>query len=111
MDILQVIVLSAGIPSAVIGGFVGLLFWRLKKKIEANEAAQKQRDETRLKFELFQVNMTSALAGLGKANAIAIKNGRCNGETTAALEYLEEVKHGQRHFLEEQGIAHIYEKF
>lgn len=110
MDILQVILLAAGIPSAVCGGLVGLLFWRLKRQIERNEAAQKERDETRLKFELFQVKMTTACASLGKSNALAIKNGKCNGETTAALAYLEEVKHDQRDFLVALGIEHIYEK-
>lgn len=110
MDSIQVILIAAGIPSAVCGSLIGLLFWRLKKQIERNDAAQKKRDEDRLKFETYQVNMTSALAGLGKANALAIKRGKCNGETAAALEWLEEVKHDQRRFLVERGIEHIYEK-
>ena len=110
MEHLQIILLAAGIPSAVCGGLVGLLFWKLKRQIERNEAAQKKRDETRLKFELFQVKMTTACASLGKANALAIKRGKCNGETAAALAYLEEVKHDQRDFLVAHGIEHIYEK-
>lgn len=110
MNAVQVLLLAAGIPSAVCGGLVGLLFWRLKRQIEKNDAAQKKRDETRLKFEIFQVQMTTALASLGKSNALAIKNGKCNGETTAALAYLEEVKHDQRDFLVAHGIEHIYEK-
>lgn len=110
MDLIQVILLAAGIPSAVCGGLIGLLFWRLKRQIAKNEAEQKKRDETRLKFEWFQVQMTTALASLGKANALAIKQGKCNGETTAALSYLEEVKHDQRDFLVAHGIEHIYEK-
>ena len=111
MDPIQVILIAAGIPSAVCGGLVGLLFWRLKRQIEQNAAAQKKRDDNRLKFEIYQVKMTSALAGLGKANALAIKTGKSNGETTAALAWLEEVKHDQHHFLVEHGIEHIYEKF
>ena len=110
MGDIQVILLAAGIPSAICSGLVGLLFWRLKKQIEQNDAAQKKRDEDRFKYETYQVNMTSALAGLGKANALAIKNGKSNGETAAALEWLEEVKHDQRRFLVERGIEHIYEK-
>lgn len=110
MEILQVILLAAGIPSAVCGGLVAFLFWKLKRQIERNEAAQRKRDEARLEFEMYQVNMTSALAGLGKANALAIKRGQCNGETTAALEWLEEVKHDQRRFLVKHGVEHIYEK-
>lgn len=110
MNAVQVVLLAAGIPSAVCGGLVGLLFWRLKRQIEQNAAAQKKRDDNRLKFEIFQVKMTTACASLGKSNALAIKNGKCNGETTAALAYLEEVKHDQRDFLVAHGIEHIYEK-
>ena len=110
MNAVQAILLAAGIPTAVCTGLVGLLFWRLKRQIEKNDEAQKKRDATRLKFEIFQVKMTTALASLGKSNALAIKNGKCNGETTAALAYLEEVKHDQRDFLLAHGIEHIYEK-
>lgn len=110
MNLLDIIIL-AGIPSAVTSSLLGLLIWKLKKQIEQTADAQKQRDDARLEYEVFQTNMVSALAALGKANALAIKNGKCNGETTAALAYLEEVKHDQRRFLVTHGIEHIYEKF
>lgn len=110
METLEIILLAAGIPTAIGGGFVGLLFWKLKRQIAQNEEAQQKRDAARMDFELYQVKMTSALAALGKANALAIKNGHSNGETTAALAWLEEVKHDQRSFLVAHGIEHIYEK-
>lgn len=110
MDMIEVVLLAASVPSAVCSGIVGLLFWKLKRRIDQNEAAQRQRDAARLDYEVFQIKMASATAALGKANAIAIKNGRCNGETTSALEWLEEVKHDQRSFLVAHGIEHIYEK-
>ena len=105
------IVAMAGIPSAVTSSLLGLLIWKLKKQLEKTAAAQKERDDARLEYEVFQTSMVSALAALGKANALAIKNGKCNGETTAALKYLEEVKHDQRRFLVTHGIEHIYHKF
>jgi hypothetical protein len=100
----------AGAASAMFSGFLCLLTWKLKRQIEANEAAQRRREEERMEFEFHQIKMTSANAALAKANAIALKNGHCNGETTAALAYLEEVKHDQRDFLMKHGVVHIYEK-
>lgn len=100
----------AGALSATFSGLLGILIWKLKKQIDENEKAQQRREATRLEFEIFQIKMTSANAALGKANAIALKNGHCNGETSAALAYLEEVKHDQRDFLTKLGVEHIYEK-
>lgn len=104
------IVMAVGLPAAFISAILGLLFRRLEKKIEQTAAAQKEQADARLEYEVFQASMVTAVAALSKANAIAIKNGKCNGETTKALEYLEEVKHDQRRFLVTHGIEHIYEK-
>lgn len=109
MTILQIII-AAGLPSTLVGALVGLLVWRLKKQIEKDAEEQRKRDAARLDYEVFQTSMVSAVAALSKANAIALQNGKCNGETHAALEYLEEVKHDQRRFLVQHGIEHIYEK-
>ena len=103
-------ILAASVPSAVVGGAVSLMFWQLKKRIDASEAEQRKRDEARLAHETNQVKLLSATAALCKANAIALQNGRCNGETHAALACLEGVKREQRSFLLEQGLEHIYEK-
>lgn len=102
------ILLALGFPSAVIGCVVSLFFRRLEKKLEADREERKKRDEARRKYEVFQVKTLTAVTALSKANAVALKNGKCNGETKAALEYLEEVKHDQRDFLTEQGIDHLF---
>ena len=107
---LEQFLIAASVPSAIVGGAVSLMFWQLKKRIDASEAEQRRRDEIRLAHETNQVKMLSATAVLCRANAIALQNGRCNGETHAALAYLEEVKHEQRDFLTAQGLEHIYEK-
>lgn len=110
MDTLEIILIAAGIPSAVCGGLVGLVFWKLKRQIDENEKAQQRRDQARRDFEVYQINLASANAALSKATAIALKNGRSNGETSSALAWLEEIKHDQRSFLIEHGVEHIYEK-
>lgn len=101
MDTLWTVLLAIGVPSAIVGGVAGIFFRRIEKKMD------KER-EARRKYELFQVKVQAATIALCKANAIALKNGKCNGETKAALEYLAQVKHEQREFLNEQSIDHLF---
>ena len=101
METFWTVLLAVGLPSAIVGGIAGIFFRRIEKKMD------KER-EARRKYELFQVKIQAATISLCKANAIALKNGKCNGETKAALEYLDQVKHDQRDFLTEQGIDHIF---
>lgn len=101
METLWTVLIAIGVPSAVVGGIVGIFVRRLEKKMD------KER-EARRKYELFQVKVQAATIALCKANAIALRNGRCNGETKAALEYLAQVKKEQREFLNEQSIDHLF---
>ena len=96
-EIIGAIVVSAGIPSAILS----CLIRRLEKKHEAKEKAIKD-------YETYQIKMTTAMAALCQANAIALQNGKCNGETERALEYLQQVKHEQRDFLVAQGIQNMF---
>lgn len=87
---------------------MGIAFRRIEKRLEKEEAERAKREEARRKYEIFQVKTLTAVTALSKANAIALKNGKCNGETKAALAYLDQVKHDQRDFLTEQGIDHLF---
>lgn len=102
------ILAAVGLPSAIVAAVVGLLVRRIEKRLDNEEKERQKREAARKDYELFQVKMLTAATALGKANAIAIKNGKCNGETSAALSYLEEVKHDQRDFLISQGIDHLF---
>ena len=108
METVWAIVGASGLLSAVVGGIVGLCFRRLEKKMDKEQKERAAHEEARRKYEIFQVKTLTATTALCKANAIALKNGRCNGETSAALAYLEQVKHEQREFLTEQGIDHLF---
>lgn len=103
MEILDILALC-GIPTTI----VGLIVWRIKKSVDRAEAERRARDEKQHKYEMFQVRMIMAVAALCEANAIALQNGKCNGETHRALDYLKEVKREQREFLEAQGIEHLF---
>lgn len=97
MELLISVFAAAGIPSALFGLFL--------RRFEARRAHE---EASRRKYELYQVKMLTATAALCEANAIALQNGKCNGETHKALDHLKEVKHDQWDFLVEQGIDHLF---
>ena len=98
------IIAFIGFPSA----FTGFCFWGLKRHIDHKERIRETQEEARAKNEVLMVQGICAAIGLGEATALALKNGRCNGETEAAIKYAQEIKHKQKDFLTEQGIKHIY---
>ncbi len=102
---------SSGI-AAVVGKVVAKRFEQKMRQEEAErraqEAERKAHEAERRKFELFEVQTLLATAKLCEANAIALQNGKCNGETHAALEYLEKVRHQQKDFLIEKGVDHLF---
>ena len=100
MDI-WVILLAWGVPSTVAGTVIGIMFKRFEKSMDDERKARRA-------FETFQVKGLCATMKVCEANAIALQNGKCNGETHAALDYMREVKRDQRDFLYGHGIDHIF---
>ena len=98
------IIMALGIPTTIIG----LMFRRIEQRIIKVEAEREQKDADRRKFETNQFKLISAVAAVTEANAIALQNGKCNGETHKALDYMERVKHEQRDFLVEQGVDSLF---
>lgn len=107
METLWTILATTGLVSAVVGGAVGLGYRRIEKRLDAEKADRAERDKARQKHEVFINKMLVATAAVCEANAIAMQNGKCNGETHHALERLQEIKRDQREFLVAQGIDHI----
>lgn len=89
--------LAIGVPSAIFG----IMMKRFEQRMDAEKKARRD-------FEQFQVEGLCATMKVCEANAIALQNGKCNGETHAALEYMRKVKRDQREFLINQGIDHIF---
>lgn len=100
--------LSIGLVGAIVGGVVGLGFHSIKKRMDKEAEERTEREGARREYERFQVKMLTATAALSEANALALQHGKCNGETHAALEYMETVKREQREFLTKQGIDHLF---
>lgn len=93
-----------GVPSAV----TGLCFWAIQRSITKRDAKREEIDRAREKNELFMIKGIGAAIALGEATARAIRDGKSNGELTAALEYAQKVKHVQNDFLTEQGVKNLY---
>lgn len=93
-----------GIPTAI----TAFCSWMLQRRISKREDAQDARERAREKNEVLIIRSTGAAIALGEATAEALKNGHCNGEMEAALEYARKVKHEQKDFLTEQGIHALY---
>lgn len=97
---LQALLIAMSVPSAV----TGLCFFWIEQKIKKNQAKLEEKEKMREKNEILIIKSNMAAIALGEATATALKNGHCNGETEAALEYARKVKHEQKGFLIEQGI-------
>lgn len=106
MSDIWAILVAAGIPSLVFGA----MLQRYTRKVEKSEQQRRAQEKAREEFEKFQLDSLTAVMKLSEANAIALQNGKCNGETHAALDYMKTVKREQRSFLTKQGLAHIFEE-
>ena len=93
------------IPSAV----TGLCFWTIQKSIKKRDKKRDEQEEARKKNELLLIRGVGAAIALGEATAQSIKrlDSKCNGEMIKALEYAQTVKHEQKDFLNEQGVANF----
>lgn len=95
------IIVALGVPTAVVGTIVGILVHRIEKRLDDEK-------EARRAFELFQVKGLMATMKLSEANAIALQNGKCNGETHSALEYVKQIKREEKEFLFTHGVEHLF---
>lgn len=97
------VIAAMGVPSAV----MGLVVWRLKKRLEAREKERTEHSAAQQELMLLLVQSTRASIALGEATAHALQRGYTNGDTEAALSYAEKIKHEQKDFLARQGIAAV----
>lgn len=93
-----------GVPSAV----TGLCFWAVQKNITKRDAKRDERERAKEKNEILLIRSVGAAIALGEATACAIRDGKCNGDMSAALEYAQKIKHEQRDFMTEQGVKYLY---
>ena len=79
-----------------------------RKKAEEEQKKREEAEQRREEYLVILVQMVGASIALGEANSIALKNGKCNGETKKALEYASQVKHTHKDFLTDVGVRSIF---
>ncbi len=104
------ILIAVGVPTAIVSGVIGFFIRRFEMKLKEEELVRKRHEKERREFELFEVQTLLATAKLCEANAIALQKGKCNGETHAALETLQQVKKKQKDFLINKGVDFIFKE-
>ena len=92
MDI-WVLIASFSIPSTI----TGLAFWLIQRSINKNEERRAKREDCLIQYQLMLIDTSFASISLGKATAIAVKEGKCNGEMKEAFEKVAEVEIGRAH--------------
>ena len=95
-----------GIPSAVTGFF----FWLLKRYIDKKELRRDEKDNDREQHHLLLMKSVNASIALGEAAAIALRDGKTNGETELALRLANEAKQAQTDFLAAQAIKNLHKE-
>lgn len=101
-------ILAMGIPGAV----MGIIVWKLEKRITKREKAIEDRENAQEELFLLVVQSTGAAIALGEATAKAVQripDAHCNGDMHAALDYATDIKHKQKDFLAKQGIHALWE--
>lgn len=97
------IIISIGLPSAIIG--FGLR--RVEKKMDQRKDEQEEKEECRQDFNLLMIKGITASMALSEASAMALKNGKTNGETTEALKYSKDVKNELKDFIYKHGVKEV----
>lgn len=96
------ITIASGVVSPVIVGII--------MAFVVNRQAKKQevREQARAELLVSMLETTNASLSLGQAMATELtENGKCNGKTTAAMQYAKEAKHRQDDQLRHNAAANF----
>ncbi len=106
MDIVWQILIAAGFPSAIVG--IGV--WRQQRYFEKREARREEHEKAKEQYETHLLRCVHASMALSEAIALAMQNGKCNGETEKALAYCKRVKHDQKDFITELATKSLFQE-
>ena len=97
-----------GIPSAITG--IGI--WWIKRRIEKNEAKQKEHEANLEALVLMMMQSTRAnnVGIVAIARAVQrIPDAKCNGDMTKALEQMDMIQKKEQQFVLDKGIKYLFE--
>lgn len=102
------ILMSWGVPSALIG----FVMWWLKRYIDKMEKKREAREQNTERLMLLIMQTSRATNVLAEATAKAVQripDAHCNGDMTSALETARKIQSEEKEFIMNQGIKHIFE--
>lgn len=102
------ILMSWGVPSALIG----FVMWWLKRYIDKMEKKREAREQNTERLMLLIMQTSRATNVLAEATAKAVQripDAHCNGDMTSALETARRIQSEEKEFIMNQGIKHIFE--
>ena len=105
-QIVLAFVAAMGIPSAI----MGLIIWRLERRIDKREKEQAAQEQGQKDLFVLIVQGTNAAIALGEATARAVQripDAHCNGDMHDALDYAADITHNQKDFLTRQGVSSL----
>jgi len=102
-----VILLAAGIPSAV----CSFLFWLLKRYIDKREKQREDREKRVEELILLNLQTIRSTTVLSVATAKAVQripDAKCNGDMISALETAATIQGKEKDFLIKNGVERIF---
>lgn len=97
-----------GIPSAITG--IGI--WWFKRRVERNEAKQKEHEANLEALVLMMMQTTRAntvgITAIAKA-VQRIPDAHCNGDMTEALAQMDAIQKKEQQFVLDKGIKYLFE--
>ena len=90
--------------------FISMLVFYLQRKQKNSDAKAEERAKAIKEETLLQLEMSMANNKLSYALAMAVKNGKHNGEVEEAVEAYEKAKKNFYKFMNKQAIEHLKEK-
>jgi len=110
---------AAQLILTAISAAMGFQVWRLQRKIQKRDEAKEKADAAKQaelarqrqgvqQYQRFMIQTQRTLTKLCVATAIAVRDGKSNGEMSTALEIMETVAREQRDFLVDQGISGLF---
>jgi hypothetical protein len=98
--------MEQSLPYIITGVVVPLALYFIYRKIDKYEKKRDQKEEQRAKARqeenIIIMKSLKSLGHLGEATAIALRDGKVNGEMTTALKYYTETKDELNNYLYEQ---------
>lgn len=102
------LLLTFGIPTAI----TGIAIWWFQRRIEKNEAKAKEHEANieSLVLMMIQTSKANTVGITAIAKAVQrIPDAHCNGDMTAALAQMEEIRKKEQQFLIDKGIKYLFE--